>query len=528
LLNTGSQYNGSVDVASNGVQITTPAGGQYSTLTSTSSFLSVSPTFNPTLSSTATDIAEIIQPVVNFAGGGAGNTTALLINPTYTAAPTGKNLLLDLQSGGADELNVNSSGVVSIVGGQTADVTSLVASGAGAGLTIKPGTSTGASSNGGGSTVSGGDASGTTSVTGGSLTLVGGSATGGSGTRNGGSVSIDVGTGATANGGINIGIGAHTDTIQIGDASTSNTGNTQTINIGNLNAAGTTNVTLGSLNGGSATAGSTTVQAFGAVAINSGSASTYQTGAGNIILQPAGSGTTATVQIGAGNGGAGSTTPDLLALDVSSSASDPTEINGAMYYNANMGRFRCGVTGAWESCLGGLIATSTGRSPKTTCGTGGTACTAFGTIAAIPANYLVAGRIITITMRGVYSSTGTPNLSLGVYFGASSTSSASDTLIGIASSNTFATPSGAANDGWELNYQINCYTTGGSGTIVGEGKVVWQTGTLAQTPSFMNSTGTTTTTIDTTSSTNIYVFPLFSAASASNKIETVTATISGE
>jgi hypothetical protein len=79
-------------------------------------------------------------------------------------------------------------------------------------------------------------------------------------------------------------------------------------------------------------------------------ASIFQTTAGNITFQAAGTGTTATVQIGAG--GAGSTTPDILALDVKSDAGDPAGFNGAMYYNINSQRFRCFQNGAWADCIG--------------------------------------------------------------------------------------------------------------------------------------------------------------------------------
>ncbi len=79
-------------------------------------------------------------------------------------------------------------------------------------------------------------------------------------------------------------------------------------------------------------------------------ASTFQTTSGNITLQPAGSSTTANVQIGAGGGG--STTPDLLVLDASTSASDPTGVAGAQYYNTVTQKNRCFDGGLWHDCTG--------------------------------------------------------------------------------------------------------------------------------------------------------------------------------
>ena len=66
-----------------------------------------------------------------------------------------------------------------------------------------------------------------------------------------------------AAGTIGIGNNAVANTIQIGATSTG--GNTQTVNIGTNNAAGTTNVTIGT--GSSATAGTTTIQSKGALAL---------------------------------------------------------------------------------------------------------------------------------------------------------------------------------------------------------------------------------------------------------------------
>lgn len=72
---------------------------------------------------------------------------------------------------------------------------------------------------------------------------------------------------------------------------------------------------------------------------------------GNIIFQPAGSGTIANVQIGAG--GAGSTTPDYLGLDVKSDTGDPSGgFEGAMYYNTFDNKFRCYQNTGWTDCIG--------------------------------------------------------------------------------------------------------------------------------------------------------------------------------
>lgn len=125
-----------------------------------------------------------------------------------------------------------------------------------------------------------------------------------------------------------------------------------TVTLVDLSSAQTlTNKTIGNTGlvfSGAAT--DITTAAGEGLVLEGNAASSLQTTAGNITFQPAGSGTSAVVQIG--TGGAGSTTPDVFALDVKSDAGDPTGANGYLYYNANDNRFRCYENGAWGDCRG--------------------------------------------------------------------------------------------------------------------------------------------------------------------------------
>ncbi len=88
-----------------------------------------------------------------------------------------------------------------------------------------------------------------------------------------------------------------------------------------------------------------------ALVIQGRAASSFVTTSGAITLAPAGSGTISVVQIGAG--GAGSTTPDYLGLDVKSDTGDPAGgFEGAMYYNTADNKFRCYQGGGWTDCIG--------------------------------------------------------------------------------------------------------------------------------------------------------------------------------
>ena len=147
----------------------------------------------------------------------------------------------------------------------------------------------------------------------------------------GGALISDVGT-------LTIG-GSGANNVAITDAQWSVTAGGAASFVG-LNSAGGA-VTLNSPGASSFTSG-------GALTITAGAASIWSTTAGSLSLQVAGAGTTDSIQIG--SGGAGSTTPDLLVMDVKSDAGDPAGANGAMYYNANANKFRCYVNGSWADC----------------------------------------------------------------------------------------------------------------------------------------------------------------------------------
>lgn len=96
------------------------------------------------------------------------------------------------------------------------------------------------------------------------------------------------------------------------------------------------------------------------------------TTAGALTLQSLADDESGNIQIGSGTG---STTPDLLVVDVKSDVGDPAGTEGAIYYNDNLGKFRCYENGAWTDCVttggvstlqgaydgGNTINTTTGR-----------------------------------------------------------------------------------------------------------------------------------------------------------------------
>jgi hypothetical protein len=126
-------------------------------------------------------------------------------------------------------------------------------------------------------------------------------------------------------------------------------------------------------------------------------------------------------------------------------------------------------------------------------------------------------------MTGVYSNNqaGTETASLGVYWGTNA-AKASDTIIGAASPN-FSMAGSASNLPWSLNFQINCLD---ATHAIGGGVASFGASTSALTPEWMNTSGTST--ITTTSTENIYVFPALGFSNAGVTISANTISITGD
>lgn len=128
--------------------------------------------------------------------------------------------------------------------------------------------------------------------------------------------------------------------------------------------------------------------------------------------------------------------------------------------------------------------------------------TGVGTLT-LPANFFVAGKTIRFYARGFHSSTANPNVTVKFKLG-------STTIM------TTATVSGGngSNDGFVAFGDITCRTTGGSGTVIGQGQYL----ELHSSAAILGMVSTGTTTIDTTASQAVSVTFTWGTASASNTI----------
>lgn len=135
-----------------------------------------------------------------------------------------------------------------------------------------------------------------------------------------------------------------------------------------------------------------------------------------------------------------------------------------------------------------------------------------GSALVLPGTYLQPGMLLRFHANGIYSTTGTPTLLLGLYYGA-----VAGTPLAVTAATT--TPSGAANNVWVLDATMRVLTTGSSGTVATIGTVIGISGTPS-TPVLMPATSSTggTATINTGTASLLTLGAQWGAASAADTI----------
>lgn len=211
-----------------------------------------------------------------------------------------------------------------------------------------------------------------------------------------------------------------------------------------------------------------------------------------------------------GAGATGEASPSLLVLDSETgTTADPSVLNGAMYYNATTHSFRCGVDGSWQNCNSLLFANTSASALISNCSNN---CAAFSTTTSIPANYCQPGRVIKLYAAGYFSSLSTAsNLQFGVYYGTDSTTAGNDTLIG--SLTPAATVTNASNNYLQMNFTITCFSTS---TMQSSGTLGVQTGSSSAGLLTLPMGSNSGTTVVSSSTKNLYIFPIWDTASLSN------------
>jgi hypothetical protein len=129
----------------------------------------------------------------------------------------------------------------------------------------------------------------------------------------------------------------------------------------------------------------------------------------------------------------------------------------------------------------------------------------------LPANYLVLGQRLKVVAYGVFSTSATPTLLLGAFYGG-----VAGTVIAQTAAN--ATGSGAASWPWRLELEIRVATLGSSGTFWANGKVDLGSSLTAYTTYALPSSQTMPVTVNTTTANALTVGAQWGTSSASNTI----------
>lgn len=130
----------------------------------------------------------------------------------------------------------------------------------------------------------------------------------------------------------------------------------------------------------------------------------------------------------------------------------------------------------------------------------------------LPANSLEAGSEIEIRAMGQFSTTGTPTLLLGLYYGGVAG-------VALATSGAVTTGSAAAAWPWLLEWRGVVRAIGATGSLNGQGRLYLGTSlTALSTLAIPTTAGARTVTIDTTAAKSITVGGQWGTASASNTV----------
>lgn len=203
-------------------------------------------------------------------------------------------------------------------------------------------------------------------------------------------------------------------------------------------------------------AASQSVSGLGALTVNSGTsssltitgnaASTWSTSAGALTLSGASAlnlnaaAGNMSLTAGAGNIviGTADATATLLVLDTKNTSGDPSGTNGAMYYNSNMGKFRCQENGSWKNCLSSPTNASTADqavSASTTAYLAGSSIPLSGSV-------LKAGSTFVWRVSVAKTGTGTAAVSFDVRFGTNGTTADTSRITFTPATGTAATDTG--------------------------------------------------------------------------------------
>lgn len=129
----------------------------------------------------------------------------------------------------------------------------------------------------------------------------------------------------------------------------------------------------------------------------------------------------------------------------------------------------------------------------------------------LPANFLQAGSALRFTAYGVLSTTATPTILLGIYYGGVAG-------VALAASTAITTGTGLANAPWRLQLTTTVRTTGTAGTAMSQGELNLGTSVSAWGTVPIPQIALATVSIDTTAAKALTVGAQWGTSSASNTL----------
>lgn len=129
----------------------------------------------------------------------------------------------------------------------------------------------------------------------------------------------------------------------------------------------------------------------------------------------------------------------------------------------------------------------------------------------LPANFLQAGSAMRFTAFGVFSTTATPTLLLGVYYGGVAGTA-------LATTGAITTGSGVTNVPWRIELTTTIRTTGATGTAISQGFCALGTSVSATSFLPVPNIALATVTVDTTAAKALTLGAQWGTSSASNTV----------
>lgn len=212
-------------------------------------------------------------------------------------------------------------------------------------------------------------------------------------------------------------------------------------------------------------------------------------------------------------------TASVASLRIASGTAPTTPNDGDMWYDSTQKTFIEYLNGINQYNLNGLFsAYSTSTASNTTSETSVVATSSKVGTVTLPANFFVTGKTIHIKASGYYSTTSAPTLNMKINFIDSTPTTTQILATGAQTATT-----NASNLFWSIDATITAYSTGSTGTVMGQ--AVFINNSSATAAAMWQMVNTTPITIDTTKTQQIDITTTWGTQSTSNTLTVTNVTV---